>query len=221
MRLKPDALQELQDVVISIYRTGELSESTLTMNERQDVLTLPRAVGAAEVTETESLLPTGARRLSVFSPLRGDGWDGAVLCVSTTDEQWATSVQFANRLGLLLCLLSTPFLLVLLSELLAVVTNLRFRLMTVMSVASLAPLGLLSLVLVQVLESGHATKMEDTARTTVRSAMQQLGEQKSGVRVSAQQWLRDLATLASERFVDGEAPTPIATVSSELQGLLS
>lgn len=220
-RMKPEALQELQDVVISIYRTGELSESTLALDERQDVLTLPRAVGSAELTETDSLLVTGGRRLSVFAPLRGDGWDGAVLAVSRTDEGWADAVQFANRLGLLLCLLSMPFLLVLLSELLAVVTNLRFRLMTVMSVASLAPLGLLSLVLVQVLESGHAAKMEDGTRNTVGSAMQQLGEQKSGVRVSAQQWLRDLATLANERFAEPEPAPSVATVSSELQGLLS
>lgn len=215
------AQPELEDVVISIYRTGELSESTLTLNERQDVLTLPRAVGSAEVTETVSLLPAGGRRLSMFAPLRGDGWDGAVLAVSWTDEMWAASGQFANRLGLLLCLLSMPFLLVLLSELLAVVANLRFRLMTVMSVASLAPLGLLSLVLVQVLESGHTTEVEDDTSSTVKSAMLQLEEEKSGVKESAQQWLRDLATLANENFIEGEPPTPVATVASELDGLLS
>ncbi|MFT4512846.1 MAG: transcriptional regulator with AAA-type ATPase domain/HAMP domain-containing protein [Planctomycetota bacterium] len=218
------AQPELEDVVISIYRTGELSESTLTLAERQDVLTLPRAVGSAEVTETVSLLPTGGRRLSMFAPLGGDGWDGAVLAVSWTDEMWAASGQFANRLGLLLCLLSMPFLLVLLSELLAVVTNLRFRLMTVMSVASLAPLGLLSLVLVQVLESGHTTEVEDDTSSTVKSAMLQLEDEKSGVKESAQQWLRDLATLANEKLVEGEAPIPVETVDAvaeELDGLLA
>src|SRR5690606_7029002 len=121
-RLSQDALRAFQDVAISIYRTGELSESTLTLDERQDVLTLPRAVGSAGLTETETLLANGGRRLSVFSPLRGDGWDGAVLAVSWTDEHWADSQQLASRIGLLLCLLSMPFLLVLLSELLAVVT---------------------------------------------------------------------------------------------------
>ena len=103
------AQPELEDVVISIYRAGELSESTLTSDERQDVLTLPRAVGPAEMTETVSLLPTGGRRLSMFAPLGGDGWDGAVLAVSWTDEVWAASGQFASRIGLLLCLLSMPF----------------------------------------------------------------------------------------------------------------
>jgi len=219
-RLDEEIVRGMQDVVISIYRTGELSESTLPVGARQDVQALPRAVGSAEVTETESLLPDGGRRLTVFAPLRGDGWDGAVLAVSQTDELWAASGQFANRLGLLLCLLSMPFLLVLLSELLAVVTNLRFRLMTVMSVASLAPLGLLSLVLVQVLESGHESEVEAGTRSTVQSAMQQLEEEKDGVRESAQQWLRDLATLANEKLA-GETPLSIKDVGDELEALLS
>lgn len=215
------AQPELQDVVISIYRTGELSESTLLPDERQDVLTLPRGVGSAELAETASLLPAGGRRLMMFAPLRGDGWDGAVLAVSSTDESWAAFKQFSNRLGLLLCLLSMPFLLVLLSELLAVVTNLRFRLMTVMSVASLAPLGLLSLVLVQVLESQHATSVEEATSSTVRSAMRQLEDEKSGVRESSKQWLRDLATLANDAYIKGELPPAVEAVEGELQSLLS
>jgi len=219
-RLDGQIVDALQDVVISIYRTGELSESTLPTDGRQDVQVLPRAVGSAEVTETQSLLPDGGRRLSVFAPLRGDGWDGAVLSLTQTDTLWTASLQIANRIGLLLCLLSMPFLLVLLSELLAAVTNLRFRLMTVMSVASLAPLGLLSLVLVQVLESGHATKVEEGMRSTVQSAMQQLKEEKNGVQESAQQWLRDLATLANEQLA-GDAPQPEAAIAEELEGLLS
>jgi DNA-binding NtrC family response regulator/HAMP domain-containing protein len=226
--LSEAALTELDDLVVSIYRTGELSESTLGLEQRVDVQTLPRSVGSAESTETASLLPSGGRRLSLFAPLRGDGWDGAVLAVSATDDQWAASEQSGNRMGLLLCLLSTPFLLVLLSELLAVVTNLRFRLMTVLSVASLAPLGLLSLVLVQVLESGHETELEGSVRATVRSAMAQLEDQKVRVQQSAQQWLRDLATLANEKL-EGLPQQPqgqeqgisIASFSDELQALLS
>ncbi|MCK5942274.1 MAG: hypothetical protein KAI24_09925, partial [Planctomycetes bacterium] len=215
------ALADLRDLVVSIYRNGELSESTLGVDERLDVQTLPRAVGSAESTETASLLPSGGRRLSLFAPLRGDGWDGAVLAVSSTDAEWTSAQQSANRMGLLLCLLSTPFLLVLLSELLAVVTNLRFRLMTVLSVASLAPLGLLSLVLVQVLESGHEAELEERVRTTVRSAMAQLEDQKLRVQQSAKQWLRDLATLASEKLDGQPEGASVAAFSDELQALLT
>ena len=218
-RLKSEALAELGSTVISIYRNGELSESTLPADQRQDVQGLPRSI-AADTSRVAAVLPDGDRRLTVFAPLRGDGWDGAVLAISSTDEEWAESVRFANRLGLLLCLLSTPFLLVLLSELLAVVTNLRFRLMTVMSVASLAPLGLLSLVLVQVLESGHATELEEGVRTTVRSAMARLADEKEGVRASARQWLQDLVTLAASKLAEAERPTS-SGVAEELQNLLS
>lgn len=219
--LSEAARASLEDLVVSIYRTGELSASTLPVDERGDVQTLPRSVGSAESTETTSLLPSGGRRLSLFAPLKGDGWDGAVLAVSSTDAQWAASQQSANRLGLLLCLLSAPFLLVLLSELLAVVTNLRFRLMTVLSVASLAPLGLLSLVLVQVLESGHEAKLEGDVSDTVQSAMSQLEDQKLRVQQSAQQWLGDLAALAEGGLQAQSGEDGVQATSEELQALLA
>ena len=95
-----------------------------------------------------------------------------------------------------MCLASAPFLLVLLSELLAAATNLRVRLMTVTSLASLAPLGLLSFVLVQVLESGHRADVEAGMRTTVASALAQFDSQKQKVLASAQQWLNALTKLA-------------------------
>lgn len=219
--LSDAALDGLEDLVVSIYRTGELSASTLGVDDQLEVQALPRAVGSAESTETSSLLPSGGRRLSVFAPLKGDGWDGAVLSVTSTDAEWANAEQSSNRLGLLLCLLSTPFLLVLLSELLAVVANLRFRLMAVMSVASLAPLGLLSLVLVQVLESGHEAELEGSVSATVASAMAQLDDQKVRVQQSAEQWLGDLATLAKEDLVQQSAGATVSSAPEELQALLN
>ncbi len=219
--LSEAARADLEGLVVSIYRTGELSASTLAVDDRPDVQTLPRAVGSAESTETVSLSPEGGRRVSLFAPLRGDGWDGAVLAVSSTDAAWANAQQNSSRLGLLLCLLSAPFLLLLLSELLASVTNLRFRLMTVLSVASLAPLALLSLVLVQVLESGHEADLEDRVRATVGSAMAQLEDQKVGVQQSARQWLRDLATVASETLEGAPDEATVGAFSEELQALLS
>ncbi|MGC6488816.1 MAG: sigma 54-interacting transcriptional regulator [Planctomycetota bacterium] len=219
--LSDDALAGLQDLVVSIYRTGQLSASTLGLDERAEVQSLPRAVGSAESTETAALLPAGGRRLSLFAPLKGDGWDGAVLAVSSTDEHWAAAQQSSNRLGLLLCLLSTPFLLVLLSELLAAVTNLRFRLMTVLSVASLAPLGLLSLVLVQVLESGHEADLEGDVSDAVRGAMVQLADQKDRVQQSAEQWLRDLGALANAALEGPPGEAPIESTTQELEALLA
>ena len=219
--LSDEALAGLEDLVVSIYRTGQLSASTLGVDARVEVQSLPRAVGSAESTEAAALLPEGGRRLSLFAPLRGDGWDGAVLAVSSTDGQWAAAEQSANQLGLLLCLMSTPFLLVMLSELLAAVANLRFRLMTVLSVASLAPLGLLSLVLVQVLESGHEADLEGNVSDAVGGAMAQLEDQKERVQQSAEQWLQDLGALANAALGDAPEAAPIEDTTQELEALLA
>jgi DNA-binding NtrC family response regulator/HAMP domain-containing protein len=222
--LDPSRLAELRGASIALYRAGQLSESTLPLEMRSDQLVLPRSVGGKDPVAAEALLPNGARRQALFTPLRGDGWDGAVLAVSTVDDDWTRSVQSANRLGFLLCLVSAPFLLVLLSELLTAVTNLRFRLMAVLSVASLLPLGLLSLVLVRVLESGHAADVEEGLRATVRSTMGQLEDQKVKVQASARQWLKDLATLATDKLApvaDKDLASASAVVVEDLQKLLS
>ena len=223
-QLRPAVREELRGVALSIYRAGRLSESTLPIDQQQVSHELPRAVAMAETTATEELLADGARRASVFTPLGGDGWDGAVLAVADVDREWSLAAQFASRLGLGLCLLSAPFLLVLLSELLAAATNLRLRLMAVTMTASLAPLGLLSLVLVQVLEGGHAAEVEQATRTVVRSALEQLDNQKVKVRASAQQWLGDLATLVGSKLQnldEAQFAAAAPAIATELQKLLA
>ncbi|HEX6813541.1 MAG TPA: sigma 54-interacting transcriptional regulator, partial [Planctomycetota bacterium] len=222
LRAKERAL--LQSAGITIYRGGHRSETTLSPEQEKDVAALPRAVTGTEVTATEALLQDGSRRVVLFTPLTGDGWDGAVLSVESTDREWSASQQSASQLGFLLCLISTPFLLVLLSELIFVATNLRFRLMAVMSVASLLPLGLLSLMLVSVLEGGHTSDVEEGMLGTVGSAMGQLEDQKAKVQSSAQQWLRDLAGLATGRMQsvpEGKREEIAPAVGAELQKLLA
>ncbi|MCU0865955.1 MAG: sigma 54-interacting transcriptional regulator [Planctomycetes bacterium] len=223
-QIEPKTLAALQGASLSIYRAGRLTESMLPLDARQELRNLPRVVAGSEPVTTELLLADGSRRLTLFSPLRGDGWDGAVLALSSIEPQWAAAMRSGSRWGLLLCLCSAPFLLVLLSEILAAATNLRLRLMAVTTVASLAPLGLLSLVLVQVLESGHATDVEDGMRATVRSALAQLDSQKAKVGGSAQRWLQDLAQLLDGRLAGvAEAPSEaaVAGIAAELQKLLA
>ncbi len=131
---------------------------------------VPRAA-AAEPAIVTGPAADGSRRVTCFLPLRGDGWDGAVVGVAAIDADWSAAMRTGSRWGLFACLLSVPFLLVLLSELLAAATSLRLRLLAVTSLASLAPLVLLSLVLVQVLEGGHAGDVESGMRGAVRSAL--------------------------------------------------
>jgi HAMP domain-containing protein/GGDEF domain-containing protein len=222
--LLPEAIAALRGASITIYRGGRLSESTLPAEARQELLVLPRAVASAESTLQASVATGGSRRLVLYSPLRGDGWDGATLALSVTDPDWIAAARHDSRLGLLFCSLSAPFLLVLLSELLAMAASLRFRLIAVTTVAALAPLGLLSLVLVRVLESGHAVDVEEGMRAAVRSAAQQLEDQKAKVRQSAERWLDDLQKLAGEKVAswnETQLTTAVPEVAAALQQLLN
>ena len=222
MVLPSDAVPALRDAQVSIYRDGRLSASTVRAEDHEAIMALPRAA-AAESAVTEVVSSDGGRRVTAFAPLRGDGWDGAVLGVACSDADWTEESRSSSRWALALCLGSAPFLLVLLSELLAAATNLRMRLMTVTSLASLAPLGLLSLVLVQVLEGGHATDVEASVRTTVRSALGQFDSQKQKVQASAQQWLLALTKRAVTKLgtvQEAQFAAEIPATSSELEKLL-
>ncbi len=217
-RLRPDVQERLAHVAVTLYRNGRLSESTLAPDLRADQLSLPRAVGGGEVASVETLLRDGGRRLGVYVPLGGEGWDGAVLGVTSLERDWAQVAEADHRLGFFLCLFGAPFVLVLLGELLSIATNLRFRLMAVLSVATLLPLGVLSLILVRVLEDGHAANVQEDVLARVRGAMGQLQEQKEKIKDSARQWLRDLVAIAAGRLPEGGQPQSIAT---ELQQLLA
>jgi DNA-binding NtrC family response regulator/HAMP domain-containing protein len=223
-RLRSDVLAQLSGIAVAVYRNGRLSEATLPAEARADQLTLPRAVSGTEVAAATAVLRDGSRRLGVYAPLGGEGWDGAVLGVTSLDREWTRTAEADYRLGFFLCLLGTPFVLVLLSELLSIATNLRFRLMAVMSVATLLPLGVLSLVLVRVLEAGHASNVQDGVLASVRGAVGQLDEQKEKVKASARQWLRDLVANSADRL-DGAAEGPLpparAAFAVELQKLLA
>ena len=223
IELQRDLLARLGGTEVAIYRNGRLSESTLPADQRGERSSQPCTVSGAEVAVVEELPRSGSRRLGLYTPLGGDGWDGAVLAVSSLDREWLQVREADHRLGFVLCLLGTPFVLVLLSELLAIATNLRFRLMAVMSVAALVPLGVLSLVLVRVLETGHTTNQQEGLLARMRSATSQLEEQKEKVKTSARQWLRDLAAVAADHLApaEGGAQARTATAGSDLQKLLA
>jgi hypothetical protein len=201
-RLRDDVRAAMAAAEVAIYRGGRLSESTLPVDQQQQLLTLPRQSVAHVDAERPMLasLPDGGRRASAFVPLNGEGWDGAVLAVAVADPGRAAAVTTAGRTGLVLCLLSSPLLLVLLSELLAVVANLRLRLLAVLSIASLAPLAVLSFVLAQVLERGHESDQQEGMRRQVQSAIGQLEDQMQLLHGSANRWLSDLGALLAEKL---------------------
>lgn len=225
-RWLPDDLLKslLGDTGVVVYRGGRLSEATLPADRQKDVAVLPRSVTGAATTSTVVEEKDGSRRVNLFAPLSGDGWDGAVLGLLSTDPAWAASREGNSMMGVVLCLLGTPLLLVLLSELLAALANLRLRLIAVLSVAALVPLGVLSLVLVRVLEDGHANDLREGMRAAVARAVGQLDDQKARVRTSARQWLHDLASLAGsklEKVPEAEFKKAVPGVVAELQSLMA
>jgi len=226
MLMRDDARAALAGTTIAIYRDGRLSEATLPPEGRQEFTLLPRDATRHADAEDPLLSSTvaGVRRASVYTALTGDGWDGAVLSVAVTDPDRAAASTTDSRIGLLLVLCGVPLLLVLLSELLAVVGNLRVRLMTVLSVAALAPLVVLSIVLAQVLERGHEQDQEEGMRRQVQGAIGQLQDQMQRLRGSAQQWQQDLAQLYAQRLgkvADGKLGEHVAAVLPALQQLMA
>lgn len=221
--LPPELLQTWRDVELAIYRGERLSE--VRASDRRDLLpALERRAPGAAITAADSVLQDGSRRLVLFAPLDGDGWDGAVLALARIDPDWTAASHTYSRLGLFLSLSATPLLLMLLSELLAVASSLRLRLMAVLTLASLAPLAALSVVLVRVLEAGHESDSRAALRAVVRSALGQLEDQKERVRSSARQWLRDLVALAVPRLqgvAEPERPAAVAALAAELQKLVA
>lgn len=225
-RLRDDMREALAGTALTIYRDGRLSESTLSAESRQEVAVLPRDAAGHAAPTVPDLVTTkgGASRASVYIPLAGEGWDGAVLGVAVTDPDRPAANLGASRMGLLLCLLGAPLLVVLLGELLAAVANLRARLMAVLSVAVLAPLIVLSIVLAQVIDRGHVTDQEEGMRRQVQNATGQLTDQMQRLRSSAGQWLQDLAELYKKRsgsVEDDKFKERVAQVLPALQQLLA
>ncbi|MBK8100841.1 MAG: sigma 54-interacting transcriptional regulator [Planctomycetes bacterium] len=225
-RLRPDLVTEHADALVTIHREGRLSLASVAPERCQDLKIMPRVALAPgpDGRVASADLPDGSRRLTVFEPLTGDGWDGAVLGVSLSDPHWARGRAWASRVGLALCLLATPFLLLALTELLTAVANLRLRLISVLTVASLAPLLLLSFWLAQSMERGHAANQRDALRQQVRSALQQLDGQKAALHESAGQWRQDLATLVQTRtngVADAQLGEAVAAAMPELTKLLN
>jgi len=223
-RLRDDVLAALRRADVTIYRGGRASETTRVGAGANDAAPLPRAVAGGERAIVEEVLQDGSRHVAIHTPLGGDGWDGAVLAVSSRDPDWASAGQTGSRIGFLLGLLGAPLVLVLLSELLVASTNLRVRLMAVMTVAALLPLAVLSFVLVRVLESGNDKDIRGNMLATVRNAATQLTEQKDRLKGSARQWLRDLAALVGDRTArldKAQFAVSAGPITAELQKLLA
>ena len=195
VKLRAETLEQLTGVEFAVYRDGRLTESTMSDPERLDHLALSR-----EAQQRLSADQTFSRRVALdrgdvfetYTLLSGDGWQGAELGMFLADADHEGAQRNSSLLGVILLLLSSPVLLVLFSDLLALLGNLRLRLIAVLSAATLVPLALLSVILVGVLERGHEADMERNMRQGLVTARNQLGEQARLLVESADSWLASL-----------------------------
>ncbi len=189
--LKGTHLQALQPAGFTVYRDGRLIESTLTGAARIDRAVLPRAVARGLRPEQPLLLHNAsgdARSYEAYLTLPGEGTAGAVLHVSIDDPEHGVVARRLTLVAFGCCLLSAPVLLLLLAELIVAIRNLRLRLLTVLGVATLTPLAVLSLVLVQVLETRHENEVRGNLTTALGTASRQLRERQEQIGVAAESW---------------------------------
>jgi transcriptional regulator with GAF, ATPase, and Fis domain/HAMP domain-containing protein len=180
----------------AVYRDAQLSESTLPAEEQQARRQLPRRVQRQLQPPdafTQVVEVGDERRLEAYVPLSGDGWGDAVLAIIVRDPRHAAVNRLWNLGGLGLCLLSTPVLLLLLGQALSALASLRLRLVTLLSVATLVPLAILSVVLVSVLESEREGSLQTGMREDLALAKQRLRDEQEKVVRSAQNWLQYLS----------------------------
>ncbi|MDA1222777.1 MAG: sigma 54-interacting transcriptional regulator, partial [Planctomycetota bacterium] len=200
--LAPDLLQRLGGKDVAIYRGGRLSAATLPSIEQQERAALPDE--AKRVVPNDSVfarvVPVGDGVVHEgYTVLRGEAWSGTVVTVFARDPEHGEFLRGVHRVGAALWIGALPVLLLMLSELLAILNNLRFRLVSVLTVATLVPLGILSLSLLQVIEGDHEARVRERAQSAVVSAEKQLNDEKRQLLVNAQTWLSDLVVVVRER----------------------
>ncbi|MBI5852993.1 MAG: sigma 54-interacting transcriptional regulator [Planctomycetes bacterium] len=203
-RLRAEILARLGGVDVAVFRNGRLSSTTVG-GERAERVVLPdefrRVVpdDGMRTHEFESGESGDAMRFEAYAAPRGEAWSGSVIAAFETDAGHGEFVRSVNRLGTLLWIASLPILLLLFSEVLATVGSLRVRLVSVLSLASVVPLLLLSVVLVRVVESDHEEKQRERMHQSLVSLQAQFGEEKTQLAAACDACLADLAVAVRTR----------------------
>ncbi|MEE2887975.1 MAG: sugar-binding protein, partial [Planctomycetota bacterium] len=137
--LKKDHLDQLRDMHFAVYRNGSLARSSLDKAGRERRAVIPAAVRKQRLTDPggtyrHTVDEGDARVFGGFLPMQGDS--NVVLGVWAVDSGFGHQLRFFSLLGAVLSLLSAPFLLLLFNDALGWLSNLRLRLMVVVSVAA-------------------------------------------------------------------------------------
>ncbi|MEZ5964769.1 MAG: sigma 54-interacting transcriptional regulator [Planctomycetota bacterium] len=203
--LRDDFQRRLRGATFAIYRDGRLIEATAAGGAPDLV---PEELGAGAVAVRGTRDGEG-RVYESFLPLSGSGWRGNVLGVFVRDGDYQDFSRMAYSVGLGLCLLAVPVLLLMLAEAIAAFSSLRVRLVTALSVATLAPLAVLAWLVLRVVEEGHETQQRQHLVGTLDGVADQLATMQRDLSLSAETWLQALVEDANGRIGRGGTPDEV------------
>ncbi|HLU38172.1 MAG TPA: sigma 54-interacting transcriptional regulator, partial [Planctomycetota bacterium] len=125
--------------------------------------------------------------------------------VFVRDPAYERFSRVMHTVGLGLCLLAVPVLLLMLAEAIAAFSSLRVRLVTALTVATLAPLAALAWLVLRVVEEGHETQQRDRLVKAFDGVSGQLANLNRDLALSAEAWLRALADDAKVSLAAGSS----------------
>ena len=189
VRLKPAFSRQLAPGSFAIYRDGELVATTAT---GAALTAFPQELSKFSGRRMRSQREGDVRTQLGFVSLGGPGWGGSILGVVVADPDFGAFSRLIHALGLGLCLFGAPVLLLLLAETLASFSSLRLRLLAALSVATLAPLGVLAWMVLRVIEEGHDTQQRQHLSSALSAASGQLDALQTELGHAAETWLTAL-----------------------------
>ena len=208
-KLLPAAVSVFDDLSLAIYRGGRLTVRDVgTDGVAPPAFTTRRGMTAIDVRHRAGAAP-GTRVHEASFGLAGNDWAGTCVVLSWVDRGYGRGVLFGHRIGLLLGVIGLPFVLLLLGEAMVRLNSLRLQLMAVLVAATVVPLTVLFIVLVQVLESSHERARDDRLRGSLRDIEAQVERVGRELGDSAKAWLEEL-----QREV--EQPTQVAVAEAAL-----
>ncbi len=207
VKLRADILAAIQGNRVAVYRNGSLVESDLVDTERERHAELPAAVHGslshAPGETVKGFLDVGGTRVfRRFIPLGEES--GAVLGVFGMDEGFGDRQRLSKLMRMVLCLLSIPFLLLLFNDALAWLSNLRLRLMAVVSVAAVVPMAVMFILLARTLESDHEEALQRNLQQAVRAASDLLHDRQDKLLESAVSHIAYLRQVEEEFRAESE-----------------
>ncbi len=201
--------EQLQDAKFALYRDGRMTATTLPADRASTHTNLPSDVRRAPLEEAKFERfdeDEGTVEHRAFKLLPGE-WGGAILGVFVRDTESGEYSESVHLVGTLMSLLALPILLHFFSQLLSSLGNLRLRLSALFAFVMLVPLGLLSVILVGVLERGYEGDLNRRLEQAIASSTDQLRQEESDLQSATETWAQDLATqfVAASAAPDVEA----------------